>query len=73
MRRRLLIGLILSNALLGLAVLASSSRSQVHPTANRDCCEGDGAGLMYCCHGCCWFFQDCRTDSDCSVTESSGG
>lgn len=53
MRRRLVVGLIVLNALLGVA-LFGSLRAQILPTAFWNCCR-DGN----CCASCCWWPTDC--------------
>lgn len=65
MRRRLVVGLILLNSLLGLTLLAVPADSQIIPRGVFDCCESGEADDPYCCRGCCWIWSDCDEDGDC--------
>jgi hypothetical protein len=65
MRRKLLIGLGLLNALLALVLLAGLARSQIFPNGIFNCCKTAGAETNYCCINCCWFIPNCNGDDDC--------
>lgn len=65
MRKRLVIALVVVNAILATAVFAWPAVSQVIPLfAFEDCCKEAG-GEPYCCNSCCWFVDDCHDDDDC--------
>lgn len=70
MRKKLIVGLVILNGLLGFALSHRPAVTQVIPTGLFDCCQS--ASEPYCCRGCCWFHWDCDEHSDCRVeTESS--
>ena len=54
MRRKLIIGLVLLNALLAGAIATTSGVTQIIPRGLWDCCEIDEAFEPYCCSHCCW-------------------
>jgi hypothetical protein len=61
MRKRLAMGLIVLNLLLGAAIVMGPLAAQILPRSTlRDCCQED-----VCCASCCWFVQDCEGDDDC--------
>lgn len=61
MRKRVLIGLVLINVILGAAVVVGPLRAQIFPRAGLlDCCQGST-----CCFNCCWFVNDCDFSGDC--------
>ena len=65
MRKRLVIALVVVNAILATAVFAWPAVSQVIPLAIfRNCCKEAAEG-PYCCEACCWFVHDCDYDDDC--------
>lgn len=72
MRKRVTVGLLLVNALLGLALIAMPAKTQVIPRSILDCCKTVG-GDPICCYGCCWFTRNCQDHSDCRIEESLGG
>ena len=65
MRRRLLLGLVLLNCVLGIALFVRSADSQILPRGIFDCCQTVGSEGV-CCNNCCWFFPTCDGDEDCS-------
>jgi len=71
MRRRIVIGLVLVNALLASALLVKPADTQMMPMGLFDCCEEEaGEGdEAYCCDSCCWWISDCDSDRDCRVQE----
>jgi hypothetical protein len=73
MRKKLIVALVLLNALLAGAFLAVPADTQIIPRGIRNCCQSDGPGDRYCCRGCCWFTFNCFSDQDCGAVETSVG
>jgi hypothetical protein len=71
MRRKLIVGLLLLNGLLGAALFSGPAQTQVRPTGFFHCCKLEGSD-PYCCANCCWFAQNCMSSSDCLDVEGSG-
>ena len=67
MRTRLLLALLLLNALLAVALFTGSASTQVLSRGLWDCCMEDNRieSAAYCCERCCWFTWNCRADADC--------
>ena len=60
-RKRHIVGFVILNAILAVAVMTGPAASQILPGfLFRDCCKGD-----YCCESCCFFVNDCTDDEDC--------
>ena len=64
MRKRLILGLVLCNILIGFVVLATPVKTQIFPRGIIDCCKVEG-DEGYCCHNCCWLAWPCDSDEDC--------
>lgn len=64
MRKRLIFGLAALNVLLALAIWVVPAHTQSVALAFNDCCQGHST-QSYCCENCCWFTNNCTTDSDC--------
>lgn len=63
MRKRLVIGLVMLNLLLGAALVLGPLSAQILPMSSlRDCCQS-----RTCCSSCCWLVSDCDTDGDCEA------
>jgi len=69
MRKKLIIALILLNALLALAQFIQPAGSQIIPLGLFDCCQSDGPGDAYCCANCCWFVNNCNGPEDCTAAQ----
>ena len=67
MRKKLMVVLVVANALLAGAFLTVPADSQIKPRGIRSCCQSDGPGEDYCCRGCCWFTANCFTDEECQL------
>jgi len=65
MRRKVIGGLVLLNALLAGAIIAAPAVSQILPQGVWDCCKTDDGREPYCCRGCCWFIWNCAAQDDC--------
>ncbi len=66
MRKRLIIAVVLLNAALAAALLASPAATQVLPASLfEDCCKNAGTPSGFCCFNCCFFTHDCNDDEDC--------
>ena len=70
MRKKLMVALVIANALLAGAFLAVPADSQIKPRGLWACCQSDGPGESYCCRGCCWFTANCITDEECGAIET---
>ncbi|MCY4399951.1 MAG: hypothetical protein OXE96_11510 [Gemmatimonadetes bacterium] len=64
MRKGIMMGLVLLNVLLAVALFAAPARSWVSSFTLSDCCQGEGA-KAYCCRQCCLLTENCDYDSDC--------
>ena len=64
MRKRIIMGLVLLNVLLAVALFATPARSWVASFTLSDCCHGEGS-RAYCCRECCFLTKDCDYDRDC--------
>lgn len=63
MRKRIIIGLIMLNLILGTAIVIGPVAAQILPSSGLfDCCQD-----RECCNNCCWFVTDCDSDGDCEV------
>lgn len=67
MRKKLIVALVLLNALLAGAFFVMPADSQVRPRGVWSCCKSDGPGEDYCCRACCWFIANCHFDDECQV------
>ena len=65
MRRKIVVALVLLNAIIGAALFAAPAATQIIPLGIRHCCKYD-AQLPYCCEWCCWFTLNCYGDDDCN-------
>ena len=69
MRRRVLHLLVFLNVLLAAMVFLRPAVPQILPRGLFDCCKAEmtESGESYCCQGCCWFIQNCRSNEDCET------
>lgn len=64
-RTRHVVGFVILNAILAVAVMTGPAASQILPASFfLDCCKGRGPSA-YCCDFCCLFANDCENDEDC--------
>jgi len=68
MRRKLIIGLVFLNGLIGAALFSQPAETQIIPLGIFNCCKSQGAPEPYCCSSCCWFTLNCFGDEDCLGT-----
>jgi len=64
MRRKLIIGLVLLNGLLGAALFTQPAEGMIWTPSLRNCCMMDGSE-PFCCERCCWIQPNCTSDKDC--------
>lgn len=64
MEKRIIIALVVLNALLAFAAHRSPAGPQPARPGPVNCCRGVGPEA-YCCKRCCWFGQSCTSDLDC--------
>lgn len=59
--------LVLANIALALAgVTFVATPAQASETALWNCCKSSTGGPRFCCAECCWFVQDCDSNSQCN-------
>ena len=64
-RTRHIVGFVILNAILAVAVMTGPAASQILPASIfRDCCKDTGPDA-YCCENCCIFVNDCENSEDC--------
>ena len=68
MRRKIVLSLIVLNAVLACLSLGPPLASQILPRGPADCCQPSPLG-EYCCYGCCWFTWDCDVHEDCEASQ----
>jgi hypothetical protein len=67
MRKKLILGFVVLNAILATAFFIPPLRAQIAMSfAFRNCCQEDG-GEAFCCFNCCFLINDCRTTADCNL------
>ena len=64
-RKRHIVGFVILNAILAVALMTGPAASQILPAwIFEDCCKGTFPNA-YCCDNCCFFVNDCEDDEDC--------
>lgn len=61
MRKRIVVGLVALNLVLGAAIVVGPVAAQIFPLSGLlDCCKNGE-----CCNNCCWWVENCDSDGDC--------